>query len=146
MTVQVYEVVTDLHPSPSHSAAASWVVTGQNRSLVLFLSASLEETGQSLNLLDLEAFFVEVTGQRLNRACSEPDEDQVNVFYLTMMSWASFWQGTNLSKKELIVCYMTLYYFSNVEGGSRVASVTRWLGIHRLRYLPNAPTIILQLK
>lgn len=96
MTGQAYEVVTDLHLRPFHSAAASWVATGQNQSLVLFLSASLEEIGQSLKLLPLVAFFGEVTGWNLNRACSEPslpvvtDEDQVNVFYLMTMRQAFF--------------------------------------------------------
>ena len=96
MTGQVDEVVTDLHLSPSDPAAASWVEIGQNQSLVLFLCASLEETGQSLKLLPSVAFFVEGTGQSPNHACSEPslpvvaNEDQMNVFYLTILSWPFF--------------------------------------------------------
>lgn len=99
-------MVTDLHPSPFHSTAASWVATDQNQSLVLFLSASLEAIGRSLKLLLLVAFFEEVTGQSLNHACSEPslpvvtDEDQVQkVFYLIMMNWTFFCRGMNLTKK-----------------------------------------------
>lgn len=100
MTDQVYEVATDLHPSPFHSVAASWVATGQSLSLV-FLSASEEETGLSLKLLPLVVFFVEVTGPSLNHAYFELslpmviDEHQGNVFYL-MMSWAFFWWVMNL--------------------------------------------------
>ncbi len=105
MTGLVYEAVTDLHLSPFHWAAAAWEATGQNQSLVLFLSVSVEETGLSQKLLSFVAFFVEVTDQSLNHACSEPfslvvtNEDRVKVFYL-MTSRAFFWQGTNLPKKN----------------------------------------------
>lgn len=76
MSGQAYEVVTDLHLSPFHCVAASWVAIGQNQSLVLFLSVSLEEIGQNLN-----------------HVCSGP--------YL-MMSWAFFWQEMNLTMKIII--------------------------------------------
>lgn len=104
MTGQACEVVTNLHLSPFHSVAASWVETGQNQSLFLFLNAFLEEIG--LKHVPSVAFFVEETG--LNHACSEfslpvvTDEDQVNVFYLMMMSQAFFWWlGINLAKNQL---------------------------------------------
>lgn len=101
MIGQAYEVVRDLHLRPFHHAAASWVVTGQSQSLVLFLSASVEVTGRNLRRLPLAAFFEGVTGQNLNHACPEPslleviDDDQD--FYL-MMSRAFFWQEMNLTK------------------------------------------------
>lgn len=103
MIGQAYEAVTGLHLSPFRHAAASWVVTGQNQSLVLFLSASVEVIGQNLKRLPLASFSEEVTGQILNHACSEPslpvviDDDQD--FYL-MMSRAFFWSGMNLTKNN----------------------------------------------
>lgn len=105
MTGQPCEVVTNLHLSPLHSVAASWVVTGQNQSLGLFLSAFLEETGQSLKPLPSVSFFVEETGQSLNHVCSElflplaTYDCQVNVFYLMRMGRAFFCKwGKNLTK------------------------------------------------
>lgn len=87
MSGQAYEVVTNLHLSPFHCVAASWVAIGQNQSLVLFLSVSLEEIGPSLKRLPSVAFFVEATGPSLNHVCSGPflplvtEENQVKVFY-----------------------------------------------------------------
>lgn len=119
-TGQAYEVVTDLHLSHSHSAAASWVVTGQSQSLVLPLSSSLEETGRILMLLSSVPFSLEATGQNLNHACSEPsllvvsDENRVNVFYLIMMSLAFFCRGINLTIKEM-KCLVKLLYNETLE-------------------------------
>lgn len=67
VTSQADEVVTNLRLSLFHSAVASWVETGQNQSLVLFLSFFLEETGLNLKLLSSPFSFVEATDQSLNR-------------------------------------------------------------------------------
>lgn len=99
-------------PHPFHCVAASWVVTGQNLSLCLFLDRSLEETGQSLMVFSL-SFFVEVTDQSLSHASSGPYLPLMNtvnqVFHLTKEAFSL------QENQRMVTNICMMVYFSETQ-------------------------------